>query len=156
MLSSLRATVGAAIPGLTGLTSLADIGISTGAANTGSAINQDSVDGKLTIDKDKLTAALENNPLGVRTLLGGTASTNGFAQAFSATIAPFQGPGGMIDSRITSASTDLSDIAQKLTDFDARMDMKQDQYQKQFTALETAMQASQTSGTALTNYVNSL
>jgi flagellar capping protein FliD len=33
--------------------------------------------------------------------------------------------------------------------------MKQAQYQKQFTALETAMQASQSQGNSLTSYLNS-
>jgi flagellar hook-associated protein 2 len=155
MLSSLRSTVGTTIAGLTGLTSLADIGISTGAANTGAAVNQDAVDGKLTIDKDKLTAALQANPLGVRTLLGGTSGINGFAQAFSDTISPFAGAGGILDQRISSATSDLSTIADKLTDFDARMDMKQDYYQKQFTALETAMQASQTQTNALAGLISS-
>jgi flagellar hook-associated protein 2 len=154
MLSSLRSTVGTVFPGLTGLTSLADIGVSTGAPNTGATVNQDAVDGKLTIDKDKLTAALQANPLGVRTLLGGTAGTNGFAQAFSDTISPFEGAGGILDQRISSAASDLSTIAGKLVDFDARMDMKQDYYQKQFTALETAMQASQTQTNALAGLIS--
>lgn len=156
MLSTLRASVAAAVPGLTGLTSLSDIGISTGAANGAAAINQDAVDGKLTIDKDKLSAALQSNPLGVRTLLGGTSGTDGFAQAFSTAVSPFQGAGGILDARITSAGSDLSRIAQRLTDFDARMDLKEAFYQKQFTALETALSASQTTSNALSGYLASL
>jgi flagellar hook-associated protein 2 len=155
MLSSLRSTIGAAVGGLTGLTSLADIGVSTGAANTGTTINQDSVDGKLTLDTSKLSAALDANPLGVRTLLGGTAGTDGFSQAFAASVNPFEGTGGIIQQRIDSASSDLTRIKDSLDEFDERMNAKQDYYQKQFTALETALQQSQSVGSSLASYLGS-
>ncbi|HMJ37909.1 MAG TPA: flagellar filament capping protein FliD [Baekduia sp.] len=156
MLTSFRSAISAPIAGLTGLTSLADLGISTGAANTGTTVNQDAVDGKLTLDTAKLSAALDSNPLGVRKLLGGLSGTDGFSQAFSAVIAPLQGTGGILDSRITAATKDLSDIKDRLDTFDARMDTKQAMYQKQFTALETALQKSQTVGTSLASYISSM
>jgi flagellar hook-associated protein 2 len=156
MLSTFRSTISAPIAGLTGLTSLADLGITTGAANTGTAVNQDAVDGKLTLDTAKLTAALDANPLGVRKLLGGLSGTNGFAQAFATVLAPLQGTGGILDSRITAATKDLSDIRTRLDTFDARMDAKEAAYQKKFTALETALQKSQSVGNSLSSYITSL
>ncbi|MCW2992751.1 MAG: hypothetical protein JWQ18_246 [Conexibacter sp.] len=155
MLSQFRSSMSAPIAGLTGLTSMADIGVSTGAANTGSTINQDSVDGLLTVDTDKLGAALDANPLGVRALLGGVSGTDGFGQAFGKILSSYQGSSGQIQGRITSASSDLSDLASKLTSFDARMDAKQDLLQKQFTAMETALQASQSAGTNLSSLISS-
>ncbi|HEU4975146.1 MAG TPA: flagellar filament capping protein FliD [Baekduia sp.] len=154
MLSSLRASVAAAVPGLTGtLTSLADIGVSTGAANSGSTINQDAVDGKLTFDSAKLTAALDSNPLGVRTLLGGIPDTPGFAQGFTDVIGPYQGTGGIFDERIQSAGKDLTRIKDQLDAFDQRMSAKQDYLQKQFTALESALQQSQSMQSSLVGYL---
>ena len=47
---------------LTGIQSLADIGITTGAAVGSSPYSQDAVDGKLTIDTTKLEAAIGSNP----------------------------------------------------------------------------------------------
>ncbi|MDX6715811.1 MAG: flagellar hook-associated protein 2, partial [Baekduia sp.] len=155
MLSSFRASVSAPIAGLTGLTALTDLGISTGAANTGAAVNQDAVDGKLVLDTTKLNAALDANPLGVRKLLGGLSGTDGFAQSFGALLAPLQGTGGIFDARVTAATKDLSDIADKLTTFDARMDAKENTYNKKFTALEQAMQKSQAVGSSLTSYLAS-
>lgn len=149
MLTSLRSAVGSQIAGMTGtLTTLADIGISTGAANTGSTINQDAVDGKLTLDTTKLSAALDADPTGVQRLLGGVAGTDGFAQAFAAVVDPYEGTGGIFDQRITSAGQDLSRIKDQLDAFDAQMTAKQDYYQKQFTALETALEQSQSMGSA--------
>jgi flagellar hook-associated protein 2 len=156
MLSQFRSAVGAPIAGLTGLTSLADIGVSTGAANTGTSVNQDSVDGKLSFDKDKLAAALSSNPLGVRKLLGGLGATSGFSQAFATAIAPLQGTGGVFDTRVGSATTQLADIKDRLATFDSRMDAKEAAYQRQFTALETALQKSQSVGSSLAGYLNQL
>jgi flagellar hook-associated protein 2 len=155
MLSQFRSTMSAPIAGLTGLTSMADIGVSTGAANTGSSINQDSVDGLLQVDETKLRASLDANPNGVRALLGGTSGTTGFGQAFGSILSNYQGSAGLIQSRILSASSDLTDLATKLTNFDARMDAKQDLLQKQFTAMETALSASQSAGSSLAGLISS-
>ena len=78
MLSQFRSTLSAPIDGLTGLKSMGDIGISTGAANKGSTLNQDAIDGLLTVDETKLRASLDADPNGVRALLGGVSGTTGF------------------------------------------------------------------------------
>ena len=146
MLSQFRSTLSAPIDGLTGLTSMSDIGISTGAANKGSTLNQDAIDGLLTVDETKLRASLDADPNGVRALLGGVSGTTGFGQTFQTVLANYQGSAGLLQSRIVSATSDLSDLATKLTNFDARMDAKQDRLQKQFTAMEAALSASQSAG----------
>jgi flagellar hook-associated protein 2 len=154
MLSSLRSAVSEKVKGLTGLTSLLDLGVSTGAANAGTTLNQDSVNGKLTLDTAKLTAALDSNPLGVRKLLGGLSGTDGFAQAFGKVLTPYQGTGGTFDQRVSASGKELSRIKDKLDAFDARMDAKELRYQKQFTALEKALQASSSVQTSLAGYMN--
>jgi flagellar hook-associated protein 2 len=153
MLSQFRTTLSTAVNGLSGLTSMGDIGVTTGAASA--TINQDSLDGKLTLDEDKLRTALDTNPNGVRTLLGGMSGTSGFAQAFGSILSSYQGSGGLVQSRITSATSDLSELATKLTNFDARMDAKQARLQKQFTAMETALQSSNSVGTNLSSLISS-
>jgi flagellar hook-associated protein 2 len=153
MLTTLRGAVGQAVAGMTGLTALADLGISTGAPNAGTGVNADAVAGKLTLDTAKLTTALDSNPIGVRKLLGGQSGVDGFAQAFGAALAPFQGTGGILAQRLTSATGDLSRISTRLVAFDARMDTKQTHYQRQFTALETALQKSQSVGSSLASYL---
>jgi flagellar hook-associated protein 2 len=152
MLSQFRTTLSDSVKGLGGtLKSLGDIGVTTGAASA--TINQDSLDGKLTLDEAKLRSALDTNPNGVRTLLGGTAGTDGFSQAFGKVLSNYQGSGGLIQSRIKSASEDLTDLATKLTNFDARMDARQALLQKQFTAMETALSQSNAAGTNLSSLI---
>jgi flagellar hook-associated protein 2 len=155
MLSQFRSTLSAPIAGLTGLTSMSDLGISTGAANKGSSLNQDAIDGLLTVDETKLRTSLDADPNGVRALLGGVSGTTGFGQTFQTVLANYQGSAGLLQSRITSATTDLSDLAAKLTTFDARMDAKQDRLQKQFTAMEAALSASQSAGSSLAGLISS-
>lgn len=145
MLSQFRTTLSNAVNGASGtFKSMTDLGISTGAASA--TINQDSLDGKLTLDETKLRSALDSDPNAVRSLLGGMPGTDGFAQGFSKVLSSYQGSGGLIQARVTSATSELSGLATKLTDFDARMDAKQALLTKQFTAMETALQQSQAAG----------
>lgn len=154
MLSQFRSTLSNAVGGLGGTyKSMTDIGISTGAASA--TINQDSLDGKLTLDETKLRASLDADPQAVRTLLGGATGTDGFSQAFGKLLSSYQGSGGLIQARIASATSDLSDLKTKLLNFDSRMDAKQALLQKQFTAMETALQASQASGSSLSSFISS-
>jgi flagellar hook-associated protein 2 len=149
MLSQLRTTMGQSFPGLTGVTSMADLGVTTGSASA--TINQDSLDGKLTLDESKFSAALDADPTAVRALLGGygASGTSGFGQAFAGILSNYQGTGGLIQARISSASTDLTDLAARLVTFDSRMDAKQALLERQFSAMETALQASNAAGVSL-------
>ncbi len=154
MLSQFRTTLSNAVSGLGGsLKSMTDIGVSTGAASA--TLNQDSLDGKLTLDETKLRAAIDADPQAVRTLLGGAPGKAGFAQSFGGILANYQGSGGLIQSRIASATTELSDLATKLTNFDARMDAKEALLQKQFTAMEQALSQSNAAGSRLSSFMSS-
>jgi flagellar hook-associated protein 2 len=145
MLSQFRTTLSNAVGGLSGsYKSMSDVGLTTGAASA--TLNQDSLDGKLTLDETKLRSALDADPNAVRTLLGGMSGTDGFSQSFGKILSNYQGSAGLIQARISSATSELSGLATKLTDFDARMDAKQLMLTKQFTAMETALSQSQAAG----------
>ena len=149
MLDALRRAAGSDVAGFgatttaSGIKALAAIGITTGAANTGTTVNQDAVDGKLVFDEAAFDAAADKDPVGVRKLLGGVIGTSGFAQQFEATVATFAQTGGVLDARINSAGADLTRIQDQLDQFDRRMDARQSYYEAQFQALETAMSKSQ-------------
>src|SRR3954447_1338077 len=149
MLSTLRAAVSADVPGFDAtttaskITALAALGISTGSANTGTAVNQDAVAGKLVFDEAAFDAALDKDPVGVRKLLGGVIGTNGFAQSFEAKVKAYSQAGGLLDARISSADADIARIKASLTRFDDRMETRQAFYERQFLALESAMSKSQ-------------
>jgi flagellar hook-associated protein 2 len=155
IIDTLRSSVSDPVSGFTaastktGLSTLAQLGISTGAATSGTTVNADAVAGKLSFDELAFSKALEADPLGVQKLLGGVTGRRGFAQAFESVVDGMSGTTGRLRSRITSADSDLSRLTQKLTTFDARMDMKQTYLERQFRALESAMAKSQNLGVQL-------
>jgi flagellar hook-associated protein 2 len=142
LLRQLRQAVSDPIAGnASALDGMGELGVSTGTAS--STINADSVAGKLTFDSTKLTAALATDPLAVRKLLGGITGTDGFAQRLEGIVDPVAGTNGTLSQRISSEDSTLSRIASDLLAFDARMTRKQDALNKQWSALETALQKAQ-------------
>jgi flagellar hook-associated protein 2 len=142
VLRQLRQAVSDPIAGnASALDGMGELGVSTGTAS--STINADSVAGKLTFDSTKLTAALATDPLAVRKLLGGITGTDGFAQRLEGIVDPVAGTNGTLSQRISSEDSTLSRIASDLLAFDARMTRKQDALNKQWSALETALQKAQ-------------
>jgi flagellar hook-associated protein 2 len=141
MLDSLRSTLGTVTGVPTDVArTLADLGISTGAAT--STVNADSVAGKLTLDETALRAKLSTDPTAVKKVLAGTGTAPaGFAQAFEAVLTPLQQANGALSGRLDAASRELGSLADALTRFDDRMTSKEGLLRKQFTALETAMAA---------------
>lgn len=135
---------------------LSEIGISTGATTGDGTVNQDSVDGKLTLDADTLASALENNPDGVKNLLGAAIGGNGFGQAFDSLMSPELDPGGEFDQEQTQASDELSGLADQISDMDENLQETQQRLTAQFTAMETALSQSQSQQQWLTGEINSL
>jgi flagellar hook-associated protein 2 len=121
----------------TGMASLADIGITTGAASGSAAFSQDSVDGKLTVNSDRLAAAIANNPTGVTKLL------QSFSQRFGKIVDAEAGPGGSIDARIQGESAQISDISNQIDNLNAMLTDRQTAIQAQFANLESALAQSQ-------------
>ncbi len=142
VLNQLRRAISDPVAGnAASLDEMAELGVSTGAAS--STINSDSVAGKLTFDTTKLAAALASDPLAVRKMLGGISGTAGFAQRIAGILDPVSGTNGTISQRVSSEDSTLSGLASDLINFDARMTQRQDALQKQYTALEAALQQAQ-------------
>jgi flagellar hook-associated protein 2 len=135
---------------------LAQIGISTGATTGGGTINQDSVDGVLTFDATVFNAAMASNPLSVKRLLTGDGTTPGIATNLTTLLNAAVDPGGSLDSRITSATDESTDLGHQIADMDERLLLKKQQLQDQFTAMETALQQSQAQGQWLQGQIGSL
>jgi flagellar hook-associated protein 2 len=135
---------------------LAEIGISTGDATGSSTFSQDAVNGKLVLDTKKLTDALEANPTEVQRLLGAITGENGFAQALNTSLTPYTQAAGIFDERITAAKGALTRLDESLVRMDERLGRKEESLRKMFTALEVALQRSQSQGAALAARLASL
>jgi flagellar hook-associated protein 2 len=155
ILTQMRQAVYTAVPGLArGMSSLSDIGVSTGDAS--STISQDSLDGKLTIDADKLAGALASNPDGVRALLAGPSNVGGWARSFETIVHSADTTGGTLDVAINSEGDEVKRLQSDMADWDARLALKQQTLQAQFTAMETALAQSQQQSSWLSGQIASL
>jgi flagellar hook-associated protein 2 len=155
ILSQMRQAIYTPVSGLpTGMSSLADLGVSTGSASA--TISRDALAGKLQIDDAVLDAALASNPSGVRDLLAGPANVGGWARAFETVVHNADTTGGTIDVRITGADAELKRLQAAMADMDDRLALKEQTLRAQFTAMETALSQSQTQSSWLSGQLASL
>jgi flagellar hook-associated protein 2 len=138
LLSSMRSSIG----------DLSDIGISTGAASGSAKFSPDSVAGHLTIDDDKLSAALATDPKSLQTRL------SDFGTRMKAVISPASG--SPIDNRLTSEDATRKRLADAMAAMDVRLASKETALRAQFTAMESALAAAQSAQSQLTAQLGSL
>jgi len=130
------------------ITSLADLGVSTGTASGGAA-DADAVAGKLKLDVDKLTDALTDNRTAAKSFL--TDATNGIAAKLTGLLDPVsRASTGLIDLRANEAGSESSDIDDRIAALEARLAQRQERLTAQFTAMEQALAQSQSQGSWLT------
>ena len=137
-LSSMRSQIG----------DLADLGISTGASTGTATISADAVAGRLTIDDTKLTDALAADPAALRTRiqdLGGRVTT---------VVAPLAG--ATMDARLSSVDSVRKRLADDMAATDVRLADKEKRLRAQFTAMESALAASQAAQAQLTAQLSAL
>jgi flagellar hook-associated protein 2 len=155
ILSQMRQAIYTPVRGLpAGMSSLADLGVSTGSAS--STISRDSLAGKLTIDTTKLDDALANNASAVRDLLAGPANAGGWTRSFERIVHGADTTGGTLDVQITGADSELKRLQQAMADMDDRLALKEQTLRAQFTAMETALSQSQAQGSWLSGQLAGL
>jgi flagellar hook-associated protein 2 len=132
------------------MASLADIGISTGAASGASPFSQDSVSGKLTIDSTALANAIQANPGGVKGML------QNWSQSFATVVNREAQAGGSLDARITGDSSEISDIGTKIDSLNTMLTARQTALTAQFAKLEATLSTLQQQNSWLGSALNSL
>jgi len=155
MLSQLHNQVMSKIPGLGTYSSLADIGVGIPAASAGGPTD-DAKDGKITLDTGKLTTALNTDWTQVRNLFSGVGTTKGFTATFDNFAKTQVGTKGMLTLRQASDDSRLKDLQSQLDTRNARLQAQQKRLTAQFTAMESALQQSQTQQSWLTSQLASL
>ena len=139
-----------------GFQRMLDIGVSTGKSTGSGAINQDSVSGKLSFDKDAFMTALSKDAPSVRKMLSGAAGAGGFAQAFDGLLTPVVQADGTIDQTIRGQDALRRSLSDQISRMDDILAKKQETLKQQFAAMEAAMQASQSQGQWLSGQLAAL
>jgi len=135
------------------VTSLADIGVSTGTASGGKS-SADALAGKLTRDTAKLTDALANKRLDVKSFL--TDATNGIAAKLNAFLDPVARTDGTVATRAKQTGEEIDDIDDQLERMETRLTAKSDRLRAQFAQMEAAMSRSQTQSSWLSAQLSRL
>ena len=151
LLSTMRQQMVATVGGLTGsMSSMLNIGVSTGASTGSSGISQSALAGNLTLNASTLTAALTSNASGVKSML------TSWSIGFSNIVDTEAGPGGTISVRLqndTSQSSYLNTQIQNLTEANQ---IKQNQLVQEFAAMEAALSQNQSTSNWLTSQLAAL
>lgn len=150
LLTSMRQMMYTSLNGLTGLTNLGSIGITTGSPSGNAAPASSSIAGLLTVDTTALTNALQSNPTGVKSLLAG------FSTSFKALVDNESGPGGVMSQRISAEAAQSSQMGHQILVMQAGLATQQKQLQAEFANLEAALSLSQSQESTLTNQIAQL
>lgn len=115
--------------------SLADIGIKF------------EVDGSLSLDSDKLSAALSGSPEQVKNLFG---NTTGIGQTLTPMLEGYLQTGGILDGRTDSLNQSNKSLDDQQSQLDARMDALATMYTAQFTKLDQLLTSLNSTSSFLT------
>ena len=142
--------------------SLAQVGLSTGAAVGSGTLSDASISGMLTVDSSKFTSALSANFDQVKALFTNATnsySTEGLGQRWNGILTPYTSSallGGYLSTEVQSESGRIKDLNSQIADWTTRLNLKQQTLQMQFTAMETALSQTQSTAASLTQSINQL
>ena len=99
--------------------------------------------GKLVFDSAAFSARWPRDQTSVKNLISGT---SGFGVALDNLLSPTLQAGGTMDSRLSSEDATQKSLNDRIASMDVLLNQKQETLKSQFTAMETALQASQAQG----------
>ena len=132
------------------MSSMLNIGVSTGAASGSALPSQNAINGDLSLNADTLTQALTSNPGGVAAML------KSWSQSFSGIVDTESQVGGTIDTRIQGDNQQISDISSRIQAMQETLNAKQTALQAQFAALEATLSQNQSTASWLSSQINAL
>ncbi len=133
LLDSLRASMYEPIAGLTGeMSSPYNVGLSTGAPSADGA-SQSSVEGLLTLDPEKLSAAIASNPAGVQQML----------QQWSLNVQQLVNnaaePGGTIEGRTRGDGEQVTQLTSRINSLNEQLALREKALQATYAELESVI-----------------
>jgi flagellar hook-associated protein 2 len=132
------------------LSSLAAIGISTGAPSGTATFSQSSVEGQLQLNTAQLEAAVQSNPAGVQQML------QKWAKSFEGAVNTVAGPGGALELRVNGDNTQTSEMASRITTMNELLSVRQKTLEEEYEAMEKAIAKSKAEGEYLTQQLAEL
>ncbi len=143
--NSMRQAIYTPVAGLPeGMSSLADIGVSTGAASGSATPSQASLEGELTINTAELTKAIQTNPAGVEKML------QAWGQSFQKTVGVSAEPGGTLETRINGEGSRITELGEQISTMNEMLAVRQKALQEEYIAMEKIVQDNKSQSAWLT------
>ena len=142
--SQLRNIIGGSVSGNSGATRLADVGIKVG------------VDGKLTVDDTKLSAALGDPTKNVAGLFTKSGNVSGLADQMATTVGKILGTDGTLTARTDGLTKTIASMNDRIAKLETRMTSIEARYRRQFNAMDSVVAGLNTTSTFLTQQLAKL
>ena len=151
LLTQMRTSMYSGGSGLpSGIASMLDIGVSTGATTGSGAVSQSALSGNLTLNAATLTSQLTSNPSGVQAVL------SSWGQSFTSLVDNASDPGGTIAGRINANNSDISNLGNQISAMQSALNDKQAALVQQFAQLEASLSSNQSTSSWLTSQIAQL
>jgi flagellar hook-associated protein 2 len=132
------------------MSSLANIGISTGAATGKATPAQSGIEGQLTLNVARLESAVRANPSEVQKML------QSWSTSFKSVVEVDAGPGGALDARIEGDGTQATEMSRRITTMNEMLAVRQQALQSEFIAMERVVQQNQAQASWLSTQLTSM
>ena len=132
------------------MSSLANIGISTGAPTGNATPSQTTLEGQLTLNIAKLESAIQTNPAGVEKML------QSFSKGFTNLVNANAAPGGSMEARITGDTTQTTELGARIANMNEMLAIRQKTLESEFAAMEKVMAQSQAQSAWLSAQLTSM
>jgi len=163
LLSRMRQGVADLFSGNATFKGLSEVGLSTGKSTGSGALDQDSVNGRLSLDTTALAEKLGDSFSDVKQLFTNDTTdykTQGLEQRLDGIVGPWvHGDGkvdAIMDSRLASSDALMKSLKDREADMNVRLTDKEKQLRAQFTAMETALSKAQSQGQWLSGQLAAL
>ena len=138
---------------------LDQIGISTNPARSGGSVDRTRLRGYLDIDEARLDAVLGASMESVKELFGRDTDgdllvDSGVAFTLNTYVKPYVDTGGFISTRLSTISNQLSDKIDQIENFEERLARKEQEYRREYGAMEAALNTLEQSSDQLRNFSN--
>ncbi len=151
LLNSLRQTNYEPIAGLSSeLSSLSDIGISTGAASGAAGTSTATLEGQLTVNTAELSEAVHANPAEVQHLL------TQWSQTLQKALNGAGAPGGSLEARVTGDAGEISNLSSQISNMNEVLAMREKALIQTYAALEGVISQNDTQSSWLASQAESL
>jgi flagellar hook-associated protein 2 len=132
------------------MSSLAGIGLSTGATTGSGTPSQSAVEGQLKLNTAELESAIQTNPAEVQTML------QSWSKSFTEMVNVEAAPGGTLQARLEGDSTQVSELTSRITTMNEMLAVRQKTLQQEFAAMEAVMSQNQAQSSFLASQLTSL